>query len=323
MIKESIFPYFGGKARVAEEVWQRFGKVEGYVEPFAGSLAMLLANPHPEYLKNETVNDLDCFIANFWRAAALFPDEVAAAADWPVNHVDMAARHRWLKSVRADVNQMIQDPDWCDPKIAGVWLWGICMWIGSGWCSDTSTTKSDSVGKRPALSNNGMGIHSLGQRPHLGNNGMGIHSLGQRPHLGDNGMGGYYELMQRVSQRLRFTRVCCADWSSLKSGVRGIAPENWGIFLDPPYTAESSRAADLYSVDCLSLGHQVAEWARELGSTGHKVALCGILKEYQMPDDWEVYGWDTSGFSYGDRDRQEVIWFSPACKASSAQVSLI
>lgn len=291
MIKESIFPYFGGKARVAEEVWQRFGKVEGYVEPFAGSLAMLLANPHPEHLKNETVNDLDCFIANFWRAAALFPDEVAAAADWPVNHVDMASRHRWLKSVRADVNQMIQDPDWCDPKIAGVWLWGICMWIGSGWCSDTSTTKSDTVG--------------------------------QRPHLGDNGMGGYYELMQRVARRLRNTRVCCADWSSLKSGVRGIAPENWGIFLDPPYTAESSRAADLYSVDSLSLGHQVAEWARELGSTGHKVALCGILKEYQMPGDWEVYGWDTSGFSYGDRDRQEVIWFSPACKASSAQVSLI
>jgi site-specific DNA-adenine methylase len=30
------FPYFGGKSRAADRVWQAFGEVENYVEPFAG-----------------------------------------------------------------------------------------------------------------------------------------------------------------------------------------------------------------------------------------------------------------------------------------------
>jgi DNA adenine methylase len=37
--------YFGGKSRVAPQVWERFGDVANYVEPFAGSLAVLLGRP--------------------------------------------------------------------------------------------------------------------------------------------------------------------------------------------------------------------------------------------------------------------------------------
>lgn len=33
------FPWFGGKANAAELVWQAFGVVDNYVEPFAGSAA--------------------------------------------------------------------------------------------------------------------------------------------------------------------------------------------------------------------------------------------------------------------------------------------
>ena len=52
------FPWFGGKSRVAHIVWEAFGNCDNYVEPFAGSLAVLLARPHPP--QTETVNDLDC-----------------------------------------------------------------------------------------------------------------------------------------------------------------------------------------------------------------------------------------------------------------------
>ena len=31
------FPWFGGKSRVAGAVWDRFGPVKNYVEPFFGS----------------------------------------------------------------------------------------------------------------------------------------------------------------------------------------------------------------------------------------------------------------------------------------------
>jgi site-specific DNA-adenine methylase len=35
------FPWFGGKRKVAAEVWSRFGRVENYVEPFFGSGAVV------------------------------------------------------------------------------------------------------------------------------------------------------------------------------------------------------------------------------------------------------------------------------------------
>ena len=39
------FPYFGGKSRVSALVWDIFGDVPNYVEPFAGSAAVLLGRP--------------------------------------------------------------------------------------------------------------------------------------------------------------------------------------------------------------------------------------------------------------------------------------
>ena len=39
------FPWFGGKALACETVWAAFGQVDNYVEPFAGSAAMLLGAP--------------------------------------------------------------------------------------------------------------------------------------------------------------------------------------------------------------------------------------------------------------------------------------
>ena len=80
------FPWFGGKRRCADLVWQRFGDVDNYVEPFAGSLAVLLERPHWPFAatRTETVNDVDCYIVNFWRA--MQRDE-AAIAHWK--------RYRW------------------------------------------------------------------------------------------------------------------------------------------------------------------------------------------------------------------------------------
>jgi hypothetical protein len=47
--------WFGGKSRAAELVWSRLGDIGNYVEPFAGSLAVLLARPHEPRI--ETIND--------------------------------------------------------------------------------------------------------------------------------------------------------------------------------------------------------------------------------------------------------------------------
>lgn len=116
------FPWFGGKRRVADLVWSRLGNVQTYNEPFAGSLAVLLARPHQPRV--ETVNDLDCYLANFWRALQHDPEGVAYHADGPVNEADLHARHRWLVDHRPE--QVMREPDFFDVQIAGWWVWGQC-----------------------------------------------------------------------------------------------------------------------------------------------------------------------------------------------------
>lgn len=175
-VLKAPFPWFGGKSRVAAEVWARFGDTANYVEPFAGSLAVLLGRPHAPRI--ETVNDLDCYLANFWRATARDPEAVAEAADWPINEADLHARHRWLVNQEAFRERMKSDPEFFDAKIAGWWVWGISQWIGSGWCSQLEWTGRSGGGSKA------RGIHTSewNTRPNL--TGMGIHVWQKRPNLG-------------------------------------------------------------------------------------------------------------------------------------------
>jgi len=86
------FSYFGSKSKISNIVWSRFGQVSNYVEPFAGSLAILFANPLIP--KIETVNDLDCGLINFWRSITFDVANVIKFADFPVSEAELHARHR-------------------------------------------------------------------------------------------------------------------------------------------------------------------------------------------------------------------------------------
>ena len=288
------FPWFGGKSRVAHLVWDRFGNVPNYVEPFAGSLAVLLARPHAPGI--ETVNDLDCYLANFWRAVSQDPDGVAQYADWPVNEADQHARHRWLVDQSAFRERMKWDPDYYDVKVAGWWVWGQNIWIGSGWCAGA--------------------LHE--KLPHLGDAGKGINR--QLPHLGDAGKG-IRAYMQALADRLRRVRVCCGDWQRVTGPSVTFKHGITGVFLDPPYAAEADRDETLYAADDLQVAHEVRRWAIENGGNPLlRIALCGYEGEHEMPADWECVAWKAAG-GYGSQgDGQgrknagrERIWFSPHC----------
>lgn len=311
------FPWFGGKSRVATEIWRRFGDVANYVEPFAGSLAVLLQRPHEPRI--ETVNDLDCYLANFWRALAADPMAVAAAADWPVNEADLHARHLWLVGREDFRRRMKTDPDFYDVKIAGWWVWGICQWIGSGWCAERTyydAAKTDA------------GAHIKQQRPHLGDAGRGINRPSQqRPHLGNAGRGinrpsgDIYDYFAHIAARLRRVRVCCGDWSRVLGDSVTIQHGVTGILLDPPYADTADRQADLYGMDSLSVAHDVREWAIANGDNPLlRIALCGYEGEHVMPDGWSAYAWKAPG-GFGSQGNgsgranaaRERIWFSPHC----------
>lgn len=68
------FPYYGGKQLTAERILALLPSHEHYVEPYAGSLAVLLAKPRATF---ETVNDLDGRLVNLWRVLRERPDDFA------------------------------------------------------------------------------------------------------------------------------------------------------------------------------------------------------------------------------------------------------
>jgi DNA adenine methylase len=70
------FTYFGGKTRIASQIAAMLPPHEHYVEPFAGSLAVLLAKPRSMM---ETVNDLDGDLVAFWRVLRERPAELEHA----------------------------------------------------------------------------------------------------------------------------------------------------------------------------------------------------------------------------------------------------
>lgn len=130
------FPYNGGKRRWAADVWARFGDDRVvYLEPFCGSMAILLANPKP--CRREIVCDMSPHIANFWRAVKADPDAVAFHADYPTIHHDLRARHAWLvRWAEENGERVLEDPEHCDAKAAGWWAWGKSHWIGGMFPTD-------------------------------------------------------------------------------------------------------------------------------------------------------------------------------------------
>ena len=70
------FAYYGGKTNIADQIVALLPHHEHYVEPFAGSLAVLLAKPASHM---ETVNDLDDRLMTFWRVLRERPDELIRA----------------------------------------------------------------------------------------------------------------------------------------------------------------------------------------------------------------------------------------------------
>lgn len=67
------FAYYGGKTTLASSIAALLPEHGHYVEPFAGSLAVLLAKPRS---RMETVNDLDADLMTFWRVLRDHPDEL-------------------------------------------------------------------------------------------------------------------------------------------------------------------------------------------------------------------------------------------------------
>ena len=339
-ILKAPFPYAGGKSKVADYVWSRLGDVDNYCEPFAGSLAVLLRRPAEHFANGyrvETVNDVNHYLVNFWRAVREAPDAVAEHADWPVTEADLHARHRWL--VKSDYaegwrNRMATDPEHYDAKIAGWWCWGACCWIGSGWCEDR---------RSPALSmqvpdfDGGRGEYTASAvmgRPQLtdafdigrGVNGGAAYCTSdeaKRPVFPDRCLSRgvtnqrrewLTDWMRRLSDRLRLVRTCYGHWSRICDSDSTLTRlGTTGVFLDPPYpvkTEKGTRATGLYTNDAMqdldALRDEVLAWCRKWGaSDGIRIAVCGYEGdgyEALIAEGWGEHSWEAGG-GYGNQKK--------------------
>jgi site-specific DNA-adenine methylase len=317
------FPYFGGKSLACDTVWAAFGDVDNYVEPFAGSAAMLLGAPDGKRV--ETINDADGFVANFWRAVAHDAEAVAEHADWPCNEADLFARHSWMIRQREGLlDSLHADPEWYDAKIAGWWCWGACNWIGSGWCAGTGPWVHDGERmvdgrKLPHLGNAGQGINR--KLPHLGNAGRGINR--KLPHLGNAGQGDrsayIHEWFAALQARMRDVRVTCGDWSRVLTDSVTTRHGITCVFLDPPYTKGEMD----YGAGGMGLGiaDDVRRWAAEnADNKALRIVLCGHRGEHDALLDagWHTREWDArKGYAVTeealDNSASETLWCSPHC----------
>lgn len=305
---KSPFPWFGGKSRAAKLIWSRLGDVPNYVEPFAGSLAVLMRRPTEP--GNEIVNDLNCYVANAWRATKMAPKEVAGFCDWPVNEADLHARHRWLRQQSEFRARMENEPEFYDAKIAGWWIWGLSCWIGNGFCSlEKNLTKGI-----PYLGSGGGGQGVSRKVPWLRLGGGGVQNFEEREQEQCENLVAWFDAL---ANRLRFTKVVCGDWTRVLTKAATYGQGLTGVLLDPPYDTDGHY--DVYGDLSRGVAGPVREWAIANGNNPLlRIALCGYEGEHKMPTDWDCVPWKANGgyaSAAGNTENaaRERIWFSPAC----------
>lgn len=108
------FAYYGGKTTLADRIVAALPEHRHYVEPFAGSLAVLLAKPRAKF---ETVNDLDHQVMTFWRVLRDRPEDLMRACALTPHS-------------RAE-HQVAYDLDGCDELETARRVW-VCLTQGRG-----------------------------------------------------------------------------------------------------------------------------------------------------------------------------------------------
>ena len=308
------FPYFGGKRHYAEEVWRRFGPADVYAEPFAGSLAVLLANPFyrrlPPSPRREIVTDTDGHICNVWRSVLNAPDETVEWADHPTIHQDLTARHKWLRRwSRDNAHRLSEDPDYYDAQAAGWWLWGKSNWIGKSWCSE---------GNREAI-----------PFRHQSLSGQGVQAARTVVPYYDGDANPFRGWFNALCDRLWNVVVLNSDWTravSDQSLAKAVTEnKNVCVFIDPPYAADG-RFTRLYADDAdgARIDKTAAaafDWSVAHGDR-YRIAYCCGKDDFPVPHEWSVVERKYAGKRNNRDDASERVMFSPSCIDEKGQSDL-
>lgn len=278
------FQYPGGKYLVAGKVWDALGDPPRYIEPFAGSLGVLLARPGERDGFGEIINDANGHIVNVWRAIRRAPDEVAWWLAGPATTADLNARHAWTHTEGAElVAAVFTDADHYDAKAAAWYIYGLAF------------------AAHPRAF-----MQATGQPGRCAkNHGNGPHANWRQP------IDAY---LQRIAERLSRATIFAGDWSDCVTPavLRSANGAPIGVFLDPPYGTD--RQADLYGVDTYEIAAQTNQWCLTNGADRQlRIVLAGYDGEH---NNLERHGWQVAAWSSqtgGESRHAERLWTSPHC----------
>lgn len=311
------FVYFGGKSNIASFVWLLLGSnIKRYFEPFAGSLAVLLARKRDKNIVyHDIVNDIDCLIINVWKVIKYSPDKLAKLCLDPVSHVLLWQRVCILyNSKDLLLKKMIKDDSYFDIKLAAYWLYVKATEIG--------VIDIDKLDCERIYSSVDNGL--LVSRPQLiALN--GIHSsCKQNGHNSKNKIDRLKSWFRELQSVLENTKIMCGDWKRLFSEKStwqdNNGTRNVGIFFDPPYSDENRRSS-LYRHDSFSVAKEVNDFCiKNANKKTYKIVIAGYEGEHNNLEKfgytkykWKAHGgYGNIGKSYKNGSK-ERLWASKSC----------
>lgn len=283
---KSHFVWYGGKSKIAPLVWQFFDpRVPAYVEPFAGSAAVLIHRPYYSDKFFELINDNDGFVVNYFRSIKFDAEKVAEFARKPRYHDELDAVRKYMHDYSFSLaNQVRSDLKYYDAEIAGYWVWGLALHVQT-----EMTSKAHQ--KRPTLHRQGI----LAK-------GFDIDKE--------------FELL---ACRLSSVDVHHGDWKKILSGYTlKKTKHEYGItavFLDPPYRMLGRTR--VYDQEDNDASDEARAWCKKNGDDPLlRIILCGYGDEHQELESlgWTTQKWKGEAFTSGnDNYMKETMWISPHC----------
>lgn len=92
VVAQPVFPWLGGKRRLAKHLLPMFPDHACYVEPFCGAAALFFLRPAPA--KKEVLNDINGDIINLYRVLQHHPEEFMRQFRWALSSRQI---FEWLK----------------------------------------------------------------------------------------------------------------------------------------------------------------------------------------------------------------------------------
>lgn len=205
------FAYNGKKTNAAKQIWELLGDPKHYIEPFAGSCAVLLSRPHDYTQRYETINDYDAYLTNLLRAIKLDPEKLFEHVDaTPANRIECAALRKEAHTEEENLRELIEaDRTYCDVDTAAQYYAMLC------------DSFPGSSGLRAAPSTHVRLSYRDGLKP----------------------------IFEQIAQRFRHVCIHAASWETLVTNAQ--LPSPTGVYLDPPYdkTERAYRQRNRVSAD--------------------------------------------------------------------------